>query len=50
VFSAVLTNVGAGLLILPLTISNLSVLTFIMLLAIVSIGLAIKIEDALETI
>ena len=50
VLSAVLSNIGAGFLILPFTVSQTNVLTGSLLLAIVAIVLAVKIEDALETI
>ena len=47
VFSGVLTNIGAGFLLLPFTIRNILVLIESVVLAIVCIGLAIKLEDLL---
>lgn len=47
VASAVLTNLGSGLLLLPFTVTNILVLTVSITLGIVCIGLSIKIEDLL---
>lgn len=48
VLSALLSNLGAGLLIIPLTVHNFAVLTSSIGLAIVFLGIAIKIEQKLE--
>ncbi len=48
VISALLTNIGAGLLIIPLTIPNIATLTVSISFAIVCLYFAMKIEEILE--
>lgn len=48
VLTSFLTNIGAGLFLLPFTTQNILVLTVSILLAILCLSLSIKIEDLLE--
>ncbi|HCB22461.1 hypothetical protein A3B42_03110 [Candidatus Daviesbacteria bacterium RIFCSPLOWO2_01_FULL_38_10] len=48
VMSAILSNAASGLLLLPLTVKDIMVLTVSLSFAIVSIVMAVKIEDILE--